>query len=360
MNYSGNILTKKRLNLEVREPLGLLAKTIILLVSVLFGLSISIFILILSGVNASDLWNEFIIYIFTSQKNLSAVLVQAVPLTIVGLSAAVAFRAKFWNIGIEGQMIFGAIAATFIATNDVGPESMRLALMFLAAAAGGIGWIILPAIIKIRLDVNEIISTLLMNYIAFNFLLHLLYGSWRDPLTGFPNSQQYDAFEIIPLIGWQSLNFSIVIAIFLAAVIFWLFVFSRFGYMLRVLHSNANMAQSLGIRVGILIFLATIISGALAGICGFAVSAGIESRMTQSFFVGYGFSGILIAFLARENPIGILIVSLLFSILVIGGQSLQVFYQIPFAMVQLIQAIIVMCVAGSEFFIRYRISILKR
>lgn len=360
MNYSGNILTKKRLNLEVREPLGLLVKSIILLVSVLFGLSISIFILILSGVNASDLWNEFIIYIFTSQKNLSAVLVQAVPLIIVGLSAAVAFRAKFWNIGIEGQMIFGAIAATFIATNDVGPESMRLTLMFLAAAAGGIGWIILPAIIKIRLDVNEIISTLLMNYIAFNFLLHLLYGSWRDPLTGFPNSQQYDTFENLPLIGWQSLNFSIVIALFLTAVILWLFVFSRFGYMLRVLHSNANMAQSLGIRVGILIFLATIISGALAGICGFAVSAGIESRMTQSFFVGYGFSGILIAFLARENPIGILIVSLLFSILVIGGQSLQVFYQIPFAMVQLIQAIIVMCVAGSEFFIRYRFSILKR
>lgn len=354
------ILTKNRLNLEIREPVGLLAKTLILLISVLFGLTISIFILIASGVNASDLWNEFIVYIFTSQKNLSAVLVQAVPLTIVGLSAAVAFRARFWNIGIEGQMIFGAIAATYIAINDIGPESMRLTLMFLAAAAGGIGWIILPAIIKIRLNVNEIISTLLMNYIAFNFLLHLLYGSWRDPVSGFPNSQQFEAFEVLPLIGWQSLNFSIVIALLLVALIFWLFLFSRFGFLLRFLHSNADMAQSIGIRVGISIFLVTMISGALAGISGFVVSAGIESRMTQSFFVGFGFSGILIAFLARDNPIGVLIVSVLFAILVIGGQSLQVFYQIPFAMVQLIQAIIVMCVAGSEFFIRYRISILKR
>ena len=354
------ILPKNRLNLEIREPVGLLAKTLILLISILFGLTISIFILMASGVNASDLLNEFIVYIFTSQKNLSAVLIQAVPLMIVGLSAAVAFRAKFWNIGIEGQMIFGAIAATYIAINDIGPESMRLTLMFLAAAAGGIGWIILPAIIKIRLNVNEIISTLLMNYIAFNFLIHLLYGSWRDPVSGFPNSQQFESFEVLPLIGWQSLNFSIVIAILLVGLIFWLFQFSRFGFLLRFLHSNTDMAQSIGIRVGVSIVLVTIISGALAGISGFVVSAGIESRMTQSFFVGFGFSGILIAFLARENPIGVLIVSVIFAILVIGGQSLQVFYQIPFAMVQLIQAIIVMCVAGSEFFIRYQISILKR
>ena len=340
--------------------MGLLAKTFILSTSILLGLIISAFILISSGVNAAELYNEFIIYIFTSPKNLSAVLVQAVPLIIVGLSAAVAFRARFWNIGIEGQMIFGAIAATYIAINDIGPEYFRLFLMFLAAAIGGIFWIILPSILKIKLDVNEIISTLLMNYIAFNFLLHLLYGSWRDPVSGFPNSQQFDNFEILPLIGWQSLNFSIVIALLLVAIIYWLLIFSRFGFILRILHGNTEMAQSIGIRVGISIFVVTIISGALAGICGFAISAGIESRMTQSFFVGFGFSGILIAFLARDNPVGVLIVSVLFAILVIGGQSLQVFYQIPFAMVQLIQAIIVMCVAGSEFFIRYRIAILQR
>lgn len=359
MKFPDTILNRKRFNLEIREPMGLLAKSLVLLMSVLLGLVISVILLVVSGVNAWDLWNEFVVYIVTSQKNLSAVLVQAVPLIIAGLSAAVAFRARFWNIGIEGQMIFGAIAATYIAINDIGPEATRLGLMFLAAACGGIAWIMLPAILKIRLAVNEIISTLLMNYIAFNFLLHLLYGSWRDPVTGFPNSQKFGAMEILPLIGWQSLNFSMIIALVLVAVVFWLLMFSRFGFVLRVLHGNSAMAHSIGIRVGVAILMVTILSGALAGICGFVVSAGIESRMTQSFFMGFGFSGILIAFLARDNPIGILIVSVLFATLVIGGQSLQVFYQIPFAMVQLIQAIIVMCVAASEFFIRYRIIMLS-
>ena len=253
-------------------------------------------------------------------------------------------------------MIFGSIAATYIAINDVGAEPMRLLFMFIAAGFGGVFWILLPAYLKIKLDVNEIISTLLMNYIAFNFLLHLLYGSWQDPSTGFPNSEQYDVSEILPLLGWQSLNFSSVIAVLLVIIIFWLFVSSRFGFVLNVLHASSDMAKYVGIRVSLIILIVTIISGFLSGICGFMVSAGIESRMTQSFFLGFGFSGILISFLARDNPLGILVVSLLFATLVIGGQSLQVFYQIPFAMVQLMQAIIVMCVAASEFFIRYRLS----
>ena len=115
------------------------------------------------------------------------------------------------------------------------------------------------------------------------------------------------------------------------------------------------MARAVGIRVALVTLFAALASGALSGIAGFAISAGIESRMTQSFFIGFGFSGILIAFLARNNPLAIVLVALFVSMLMIAGQSLQVFYQIPFAMVQLIQAIIVICVAASEFFIRHRI-----
>lgn len=355
MNISVSSALRGRLHLELRQSIGPVAKFQVLLASFLFGLLVSAIILVASGVSAGDLWNEFVVYIATSPKNLSAVLLQSVPLTIAGLAAAAAFRARFWNIGIEGQMIFGTIAATYIAIHDIGPESMRLGLMFAAAACGGTGWILLPVFLKVRLQVNEIISTLLMNYIAVNFLLHLLYGPWKDPVSAFPTSQQFDATEVLPLLGWQSLNLSLVPALLLVAVTFWLFMFSRFGFILKVLHGNSEMALSLGIRVGLMVLLAAILSGALAGICGLVISAGTENRMTQSFFVGFGFSGVLIAFLARNNPLGVVIVSLLFANLVIGGQSLQVFYQIPFAMVQLIQAIIVMCVAASEFLVRYRI-----
>lgn len=349
----------KRINLEIRDDMPQWQQSAAFLAGVTAGLGISVLILLLSGVGLSALLNEFVVFIFTSPKNISAVLVQAGPLIIVGLSAGIAFKARFWNIGIEGQVIFGAIGATLIAINDIGPESTRLFLMALFSALFGMMWIVLPAVLKLRLQVNEIISTLLMNYVAFNFLLHLLYGPWQDPISAFPHSQQFDDFERLAPIGWQNLNSSLLIAVILVVFCFWFMLKSRFGFQLNFIHSNARRAKALGVRVAVLTMVAALLSGALSGLAGFAISAGIESRMTQSFFIGYGFSGILIAFLARNNPLGIVAVSLLVATLMIAGQSLQVFYQIPFAMVQLIQAVIVICVAASEFFIRHRVRFVE-
>lgn len=343
-----------RINLEIRDDMPMWRQSLAFLAGVAAGLAVSVLILIASGVGPSALIDEFVVFIFTSPKNVSAVLVQAGPLIIVGLSAGIAFKARFWNIGIEGQVIFGAIGATLVAINNIGPEFLRLPIMALFATLGGMAWVILPALLKLRLQINEIITTLLMNYIAFNFLLHLLYGSWQDPVSSFPHSQQFESFERLAPLGWQNLNMSLLIAAILVVLCFWFMVKSRFGFQLNFVHSNARMAKALGVRVAVLTLTAALLSGALSGLAGFAISAGIESRMTQSFFIGYGFSGILIAFLARNNPLGIVAVAILVATLMVAGQSLQVFYQIPFAMVQLIQAIIVICVAASEFFIRHR------
>ena len=234
-----------RFNLEVRGHMSRGQQILIVSAGIFVGLAVSALLLIVSGVEPSGLLNEFVVAIFKSQRNVAAVLSYAAPLTIVGLSAAVAFKARFWNIGIEGQVIFGAIGATLVANHDVGPPAVRLVLMALAAIAAGMLWIALPLFLKLRLQVNEIIST------------------------------------------------------------------------------------------------------------------GIESRLTQSFFIGYGFSGILIAFLARNNPFAVAFFAILIAVLMVAGQSLQVFYQIPFAMVQLIQAIIVICVAASEFFIHYRLRLVE-
>lgn len=342
-------------HLEARQSVSFLSNCFVYSMAVLTGLLISVMILVFSGLTVSNLWNEFVLQLLTNPKNLSAVIVQSTPLILAGLAAAIAFKARFWNIGIEGQIIFGSIAATFIAINDIGPTSLRFLIMGLASALGGIIWIALPVFLKIRLQINEIISTLLLNYIAFNFLLHLLYGSWKDPETGFPSSQLYNTEELFKNIGWYEVNTSIFLVIALIIVAYLIFYGSRFGLLTKFLHANLDMARSMGIKVALSISLIALASGAIAGVCGLVISAGIESRMTQSFFVGYGFSGILIAFLARENPLGVMVVALLFSMLMIGGQSLQVFYQVPYAMVQLVQAIIVMTVAGSEFFVRYTI-----
>ncbi|MEW9836149.1 ABC transporter permease [Mesorhizobium marinum] len=348
-----------RFNLEVRGHMPMGQQMLVVSAGILLGLLLSALLLMAYGVKPSGLLNEFVVAIFGSQRNIASVLAYAAPLTIVGLSAALAFKARFWNIGIEGQVIFGAIGATLVANYDIGPPSLRLVLMALAAIGAGMLWIALPLFLKIRLHVNEIISTLLMNYIAFNLLLHLLYGPWKDPQSAFPNSKLFEDVERLMAIGWQNLNLSPPIAVVLVLLAGWLLGVSRYGFLLNFVYANARMARALGVKIVGLTLLFALASGALSGFGGFIISTGIESRLTQSFFVGYGFSGILIAFLARNNPFAVAFFALLISVLMVAGQSLQVFYQVPFAMVQLIQAIIVICVAASEFFIHYRLRLLE-
>jgi ABC-type uncharacterized transport system permease subunit len=344
-----------RFNLEIRQHVSPLRQTLVLLGGLLVGLVATAIVLMLAGVSLSGIYQEFVLGIFSNTMSVSAVLVQAAPLLVVGLSAVVAFRVRFWNIGIEGQMIFGSIFATFVAINDIGPEGLRLPLMLVAAALGGMLWILVPALLKLRLGINEIISTLLLNYVAFNFLLFLLYGAWKDPKSSFPNSEQYAPFERLPMIGWENVSWALPLALVLAVVIWWLLNVSRFGFYARFVDANPRMAAAVGVPIAFVTLAAALMSGGISGIAGFVVSAGIEGRMTQSFFLGYTFSGILIAFLARNNPIVAILVALFVGVLFVAGQSLQVFYQIPGSMVQLIQAIIVISVAASEFFVRHRV-----
>ena len=344
-----------RFTLEIRQHVAPWQQGAILAGGLVVGLAIAVFVLMLSGVGLGALYEEFVVSIVSSRQSISGVLVQSAPLMIVGLSAAVAFKVRFWNIGIEGQMIFGSIFATFVAIHNIGPASTRLILMLVAAALGGMAWIAIPGWLKLKIGINEIISTLLLNYVALNFLLHLLYGPWKDPRSSFPNSEQYEVIERLPLLGWESLSYTLPLALGLAIVCWWLLTISRPGFFMRFASANPRMSRAIGIPLGSVILGSALLSGALSGIAGFAISAGIEYRTTQSFFVGYGFSGILIGFLARNNPLAVIPVALFVAVLFIAGQSLQVFYQIPGAMVQLIQAIIVICVAASDFFIRHRL-----
>ncbi len=348
-----------RFNLEVRGHMPMAQQIGVVAGGILLGLLLSALLLVASGVTPSGLLNEFVVAIFSSKRNVAAVLSYAAPLTIVGLSAALAFKARFWNIGVEGQVILGAIGATIIANYDIGPPAIRLALMAVAAMLAGMLWIALPLFLKLRLQVNEIITTLLMNYIAFNLLLHLLYGPWKDPQSAFPNSKLFEDFERLMALGWQNLNLSVPIAIALTLAAAWLLGMSRYGFLLNFVYAHARMARAMGVKIVGLTLLFALTSGALSGFGGFIISTGIESRLTQSFFVGYGFSGILVAFLARNNPFAVAFFAVLIAVLMVAGQSLQVFYQIPFAMVQLIQAIIVICVAASEFFIHYRLRLVE-
>ena len=341
---------RPRFVLAVRENPSAALRAGVLAIAVAVGVVLSAAVLILAGVPGSDLAEEFVFNTLTDPESLSAMLAQAAPLILVGVGGALAFRVNFWNLGLEGQMIFGAIAATVVALHGGG----NLWLMAAASCAGGVLWALLPALLRLRLGLNEIIATLLLNYVAQNFLFYLVYGPWQDPVDAFPHSPPFPPEARLPQIGW-GVSSALAIAVVAAVAAWWLVSGTRLGLYMRFVQANPRMARAVGLPVGATMFTAVLVSAAVAGLAGFCITAGEEGRLTQSFYSGYGFSGILIAFLARNSPLAAIPVALAFAWLGVSGQSLQVFYQIPFAMVQLIQAIIVICVAASEFAMRHRV-----
>jgi simple sugar transport system permease protein len=226
--------------------------------------------------------------------------------------------------------------------------------MAAASAIGGGLWCLLAGLLKLRFRVNEIIATLLLNYVAVYFLFHLLYGAWQDAKTAFPQSTPFQPFERLGEIGY-GINVGLPISICAILAAAWLIHFSRVGFYMRFISANPNVARVVGVPIRAVTIWTVAISGACAGLAGFINVASQEGRLTESYAEGYVFSGVLIAFLSRNDPLIVAVVGFLIAVLFITGQTLQVFYQIPFTMVQLIEAIIVMSVAASEFFIRHRV-----
>lgn len=343
-----------RLNVEVRREAGAGWRALLTAASVALGLGLSAAILVTAGVPAANLVDELLVQTLFDGQNLHAVLFQAAPLMLLGLAAAMAFRVRFWNLGLEGQMIFGGIGATAVSLAEVGPESLRLPMMGLAAILFGIAWTSLPLFLKLKIGVNEIISTLLLNYVAMNLLFHLLYGAWKDPRDGFPHSPAFAPFETLPTVAFD-LSVALVVALAAVAFCVYLVARSRAAIYMRFVEASPSAARALGVPVAGVTIFAVLLSGALASLAGFVIVSGQEGRLTQSFFHGYGVSGVLIAFLARSNPLAAAIVATLMATLYVAGQNLQVFYAIPGAMVQLIQALVVICVAASDFLVRHRV-----
>jgi|SRR5579871_344470 ABC-type uncharacterized transport system permease subunit len=342
-----------RFVLEVRLDMPAWKQAVAVGGSIATGMLISAAILIVSGVPAGNLLGEFASNVLDEQS-FRAVLVQAAPLILVGIGASISFRARFWNLGLEGQMVWGGIAATAVSLYHIGPLGLRLPIMALAAMLAGMVWVAIPAFLKVRFSVNEIISTLLLNYVATYFLYDLLYGSWKDPGDAYPHSRLYAGAERLPDIG-HAVNAALPLALVFVLIVWWFVEFSRFGFYLKFIHANPAMARLVGVPTLAVVWTAVLMSGALAALGGFVIPSGIAGRLTQGFFEGYGFSGVLIAFLARNNAIAAAVVAVLIAMLFVTSQGFQIFYQIPFSMVQMIQGIIVMCVAASEFFIRHRI-----
>ncbi len=343
-----------RLLVEVRREARFGTQIATQLAAVLVGLGLSGFILTLAGVPPRELVHEFLLGTVLDARNLRAVLFQAAPLILVGLSAALAFKARFWNIGIDGQMILGGIGATAVSLSRVGPDDGRLILMALGAIVFGTAWSLVPALLRLRLGISEIISTLLLNYVAYQILLQLLFGVWKDPEDNLPHSPKFPPSDLLPALP-DDISSALLVAVGVTVLVAYVTGRSKLGYYMRFISDRPSMARAVGIPVTGAVLLTVVMSGCIASLAGFVLVAGQEGRLTQSYFTGFGVSGVLIGFLARSHPVAAAVVAVLMAVLFVSGQNLQVFYSVPQAMVQLIQAIIVICVAGSEFLVRHRL-----
>jgi simple sugar transport system permease protein len=275
------------------------------------------------------------------------------------LGVAIAFRLQIWNIGAEGQFCLGALGATWVALSfpDQPGRVVLPAMIGMAVIAGGF-WGLIPAILRQKMQTNEIIVSLMMNYIAILILDYLVYGVWKDPTSfGFPMTPEFSEAAVVGKIGSTSVNWGLAHCVVLA-IIFWIFFrFTRTGYELRASGDNVQAARYAGLPHDRLVVMVMVLGGALAGCAGFLEASANLNRLQPSIMVGYGYTAIIVAWLARLNPLQIAVAAYLLAGLRVGVENLQLDLQVPAAFGGLVEGMILLSVLAGDFFTRYRIRI---
>jgi len=288
--------------------------------------------------------------------------VKAAPLIIIAVGLAISFRANVWNIGAEGQYVVGAIAGTGVglATNTM-TGWWIMPLMMLAGIAGGSAYAAVPAFLRVRFKVNEILVTLMLTYVSVNLLNYLVFGPWKSPTSmGQPQTVMFSADQSLPyIIPGTIVQLNVPIAI-LVALIAWL-VFSRsvFGFQVRVVGAAPHAARYGGFSANRTVWLALLISGGLAGLAGVLEAMGPFGRLVPQFPTNYGFTAIIVAFLGRLHPLGVVIAGIVVAITFVGGEVAQITIKLPFAAVGIFQAMMLFLLLASDILVRYRIRAVR-
>jgi simple sugar transport system permease protein len=257
---------------------------------------------------------------------LTETLARATPLILTGLAAAVAFRAKLWNIGAEGQLYAGALAAAAVGSGALGlPEGLLLPAVVLAGASAGALLLLGPALLKVRLGVDEVVTTLLLNFVVLLFVQMMLEGPLQDPMgMGWPQSPPVlPAAELPKLLPRTRLHVGLVLALALA-LLMWLYTRRTvWGFEARAVGANVEAARYAGMPVGRVFVRTALLSGGLAGIAGVSEVAGLKGYLTQDLSPGFGYAGIVVAMLAQLNPLGCIASALFVAAVFVGADSMS-------------------------------------
>ena len=303
---------------------------------------------------------------FGSWATISDTLVKATPLILVGLACSVAFKMKLWNIGAEGQFYMGAFFASLVVLVPIvpldSPKIVVLGSMMIMGMIGGAIWGFFPGFLKAKFNVNEIITTLMLNYVAILWNNFWIFDRWSD--GGFQMTPTFVKSAWLPRLADYArtykafsgitLHLGVIIGFVAAIVVWWIFNRSRWGYEIKLIGDNPKAARYAGLNISRNIILVMMFSGALAGLAGMSEVSGVVHRLQERISPGYGFTGIIIAWLAKLDPFAVIIVSILFGALIVAGREIQ-----PSGLAQLLQGIILFMVISSDVLLRYKIRIIR-
>jgi ABC-type uncharacterized transport system permease subunit len=300
----------------------------------------------------------FFIEPFKSVRALGELAIKATPLALIGLGLALSFRANIWNIGAEGQFILGAICAGGVALMAT-EETSRLivAPILLAGALGGMAWASITAVLRDRFGTSEILVSLMLVYVAEQALSYLVFGPWRDPGGhNFPQTSLFASPTAIPrLVAGARANLGLPLTLGLAGLFWLLLQRSYLGYALEVSGLSSAAARHAGFSSRASIWVACLMSGAMAGLAGALEVAGPMGQLTPHISSGYGFAAIIVAFVGRLSPVGVLWSSLLLSLFYIGGELSQSRLGLPKSLTLVFQGLLLFALLASDTLIHHRV-----
>lgn len=332
-----------------------LSPLLAILLMLLFGLAV----FSLLGQSPAKAFHAFFIEPINDWYGFGELLTKASPLALIALGLSIGFRANIWNIGAEGQLIMGAIAAGGVALALPQASSfVVLPLMFIAGALGGMLWASIPAWLKTRFNTNEILVSLMLVYVAGLFLSWLIHGPWRDPDGyGFPQSRMFEPSALLPiLIDGTRVHAGILLTILALIVAIIFFRWSLLAFQMRVSGLAPRAAAYAGFNQPRMVWIGLLIGGAAAGIAGTCEIAGPIGQLLIPLSPGYGFAAIIVAFVGRLHPIGILLASLLMALLYLGGETAQMQLSLPSAVSGVFQGMLLFFLLAADVLINFKLK----
>jgi ABC-type uncharacterized transport system permease subunit len=327
--------------------------------SLLLSLPFTCLVFLAYGVDPIRAITEIFGSAFGSAFGIAETLVKSIPLILCGAGLAVAYKAGVFNIGAEGQLLMGAMAATWVALYSGVPPPLTLPLMFLFGAAAGAAYALLAGILKAKLGLNEIIVTLMLNYVASNLLVYFVTGPWKGKGEwGFPQTDKFPDYATLATIPGTRIHYlTLILALVSTLALYFLLFRTKVGYELRVMGDNPDAARFAGMSTTYLVLVAIIISGALAGVAGVGEVAGIHMRLKRGISPGYGFTAIIPAWLSNLNPLLVIPASVFVGGIFVGSDVIQISLRLPFGVVNVFNGMVLILLAASDFFARYRLVI---